>query len=524
MATETEAYTADQLQAMAELEWRRCSKDFFYWAPRYWWINHPTGPMLFEPRPESQAEVLRVWLNGDNSITLKARQIGWSTLVAAYTFWKAFFHDDWHAMFLSKGEREAIQLLSKSIYGHRRLPQWMKDRNPRLEEAQQRMSFENGSQILSLPSANNPARGYTGNLVVVDEFAFLTNPEEAWASIEPVADIGGQLILLSTANGAGNLFHHMWNKATTTDASSFVPSFYGWWAVPNRDQAWYDEKKAELPPWQLEQEYPSNPEEAFIKSGNMVFPFEIVKGIKVSPGRKFNFTYDRLVADPGGPFTIWTEPDDTLAYSMGVDTAEGLGHGDFSVVSVVSSEGEEVAQYAGHCPPDLLAAYAIALGRKYHEALAMIEVNNHGLVTVTTMRNMGYGNIWRRKQPNTINNTFTSEFGYKTTRNTKPLIIEELHKGLRDGMIIHSERTKQELLNYVRDEHGRTGGSPYDDAVMALALANYGRAFVFEPEYMPEDEGPKYNTIEWWLAQMDQSTDPNRGIGRHNVRPKRLIS
>lgn len=81
----------------------------------------------------------------------------------------------------------------------------MLERGPKsLMEHQQRMGFDNGSLITSMPSASDPARGESASLIVVDEWAFLPNPEEAWASIEPVADIGGRIIGLSTANGSGN--------------------------------------------------------------------------------------------------------------------------------------------------------------------------------------------------------------------------------------------------------------------------------------------------------------------------------
>ena len=68
------------------------------------------------------------------------------------------------------------------------------------------MVFDNGSQITSMPSASDPARGESATLIVVDEWAFLPNPEEAWASVEPVADVGGRdrITQLDEAAGAGN--------------------------------------------------------------------------------------------------------------------------------------------------------------------------------------------------------------------------------------------------------------------------------------------------------------------------------
>jgi len=169
-----------------------------------------------------------------------------------------------------------VLLLRKTKYGHKHLPEWMNERGPQsLVDHQQRMGFSNGSQITSMPSASDPARGESATLVVVDEWAFLPNPEEAWASIEPVADVGGRIIGLSTANGSGNFFHKLWTGATTGN-NKFDAMFFPWSASQDRDEAWYEGKIASMLPWQLAQEYPTTPEEAFVRSGNPVFDLDVL--------------------------------------------------------------------------------------------------------------------------------------------------------------------------------------------------------------------------------------------------------
>mgnify|MGYP004259131023 FL=1 len=162
----------------------------------------------------------------------------------------------------------------------------MIERGPKsLVEHQQRMGFDNGSQITSMPSASDPARGESATLIVVDEWAFLPNPEEAWASIEPVADVGGRIIGLSTANGSGNFFHDLW-VGSSTGSNKFSPMFFPWSATEDRGDAWYQDKVQSMLPWQLAQEYPTTPEEAFIRSGNPVFDLDILDemGKYVRPG------------------------------------------------------------------------------------------------------------------------------------------------------------------------------------------------------------------------------------------------
>jgi len=259
-----------------EAEWRRCAEDEPYFLRKYWHIAHPAhGRILFDLR-DAQSEALRNWDNNRYSLTLKARQIGWTTLVAAHQFWLAFFHADQNIIDLSRTERESVLLLRKSKYGFQHMPDWMLARGPvSLVEHQQKMAFDNGSMITSMPSASDPARGESATLVVVDEWAFLPNPEEAWASIEPVADVGGRIIGLSTANGSGNFFHELWVGAETGN-NRFQPMFFPWSASEDRDESWYQSKKDSMLSWQLAQEYPSSAEEAFIKSGNPVFDLDVL--------------------------------------------------------------------------------------------------------------------------------------------------------------------------------------------------------------------------------------------------------
>jgi hypothetical protein len=264
-----------------EAEWRRCVADEPYFLRKYWFIAHPAhGRILFDLRG-AQSEALNRWANNRYSLTLKARQIGWTTLVAAHQFWLAFFHDDQNIIDLSRTERESVLLLKKTKYGFKHMPDWLLERGPdSIVEHQQRMGFSNGSQIASMPSASDPARGESASLVVVDEWAFLPNPEEAWASIEPVADVGGRIIGLSTANGSGNFFHQLWVGATTGN-NRFDAMFFPWSASEDRDISWYESKKDSMLPWQLAQEYPTTAEEAFVRSGNPVFDLDVLERMSI---------------------------------------------------------------------------------------------------------------------------------------------------------------------------------------------------------------------------------------------------
>ena len=203
---------------------------------------------------------------------------------------------------------------------------------------------------------------------------------------------------------------------------------------------------------------------------------------------------------------------------MGVDTAEGLVHGDYSCAQVLDVRaGEQVAVWHGHIPPDTLAHEVYMLALWYNDALTCVESNNHGLTTITQLRHMGHPNLFRKRLLNRSTTKVSQEFGWKTTRTTKPLLIDDLGMALRAGeMRVHDRYTLAELRTYVRSERGSMGGSPHDDRVMALALANEMRQYAFMPEFTAKVDD--YWTVDWFARMVKSDDDPDLRIGQHTVR------
>jgi hypothetical protein len=219
---------------------------------------------------------------------------------------------------------------------------------------------------------------------------------------------------------------------------------------------------------------------------------------------------------------VWERPQSRNAYVLGVDTAEGLGHGDYSVIQVLNvRSGEQVAIWHGHIAPDLLAEEVDNVGRWFNKALCCVESNNHGLTTITELRHLGYPNLFRKRQLNNVNNRIGQEYGWKTTRTSKPLMIDDLSSALRnEELLIRDRHTLAELRTFVRNDKGSMGGSPYDDRVMALALANQMRKYAYEPEYAPEVND--YWTVDWFARlAMNEPDGPTMRIGASTIRGTR---
>lgn len=500
---------------------------FSYFCSNFWFIKHPEkGRTKFELRP-AQLETVSVWLEERYSIVLKARQIGFSTLVSAYAFWLAFFWQDRFIVMLSRTERESVKLLAKAKYGYRFMPQWMKERGPsQTTEHQLKMVFSNESSIESLPSSNDPARGESVYLVIVDEWAFLPNAEEAWASIEPVADVGGRVIGLSTANGSGNFYHQLW-VGSQTGTNKFKGIFFSWAADGERGQDWYESKVANMHPWQLHQEYPSFPEEAFIKSGNPVFDIQMLDDMVIvdsdngyyhlySTGHgEFHYAED-------GELSIWDFPRSEGVYVIGADVAEGLSHGDYSSAHIIdATTGIVCAHWHGRIEPDLFGEMLAELGWWYKNALLGVENNNHGLTTLKAAQKYGYKNLYRQRKLARVRPEATDILGWRTTATSKPLMIDELSASLRDSSIeVYDRLTIAELRTFVRKENGKMAGSPHDDRVISLAIANQMIKYVWLPEYR-QDFAPPTNSLLWWEQHIYGAGGPEKTfLGAHNVRER----
>lgn len=524
---------------LREKEWRRCRGQttadidaFFYWCAHYIKIRTADrGSILFELFPE-QRNIMEVWSTEHYSIVLKARQIGWTTLAAIYALWLCVFWPDQVIVFLSKKESEAIRILNMSIYAYERLPTWMQDRGPkRLTKNKQDIKFANASEIQSLPSKEDPARGHTVTLVVVDEWAFLDNPEDAWASIEPIADVGGRVIGLSTANGVGDFFHDLWMRAKT-GRSQFKPMFYPWHARAGRDDAWYEKKRNELNnrEWMLAQEYPSSEEEAFRKSGRPVFDLDALDKIRaVLPSiGDLNVSAPASKREPlfedrkGGLLKVWELPKVGGRYAIGADTAAGLEHGDYCSAHVLDARtGRVVAHYHARIDPDVFGTDVLAtLGWWFNRALIGVEVNNHGLTTCKALQREMYPNQYYRRSIDTRSQRVQEQVGWYTSTTTKPVMIDDLGAALRDASIIVEDAdTIKELMSYSRDEKGATSGQPFDDRVMSLALARQMMPLAWTDDFAKADEIP-YMSEEWWrlLAEKDDVEGKRPRIGSFNVR------
>lgn len=184
----------------------------------------------------------------------------------------------------------------------------------------------------------------------------------------------------------------------------------------------------------------------------------------------------KIVKRDDGRLSVWADPVPGRKYVIGADVAEGLEHGDYSCSDVLDAvTGRQVAQWHGHIDPDRFGDVNCNLGKRYNNALLGIERNNHGLTTITRIKDLRYKNIYAQEAlDNMYEEGSTGKAGWLTTSKSKPKIIDALAAELRDeDHGICCKETIQEMGSYIIHDDGSLGAQPggYDDRVMARAIA-----------------------------------------------------
>ena len=378
-----------------------------------------------------------------------------------------------------------------------------------------------------------------------------------WTSLMQTLPTGADIIVESTANGVGNLYHDMWLEAKA-GKSDFYPMFFPWFEqdeyqiperegevfIPDEEEKYYMDRhdlSLDQVRWMrytrlnkckgswstFRQEYPANPEEAFLESGNPRFNIkklrdrEIeIKDIKPVVGefkledvdlenkkKGFKVSFAR---DDSGSVKIFHPPQSREngglwrhRYAFGSDVSEGIDRNDnkgknfdtdWNVTSVMDKvfpvendrvvkqvceirNKNELFDYARQifCA---MAYYGRGLEPSYW-GMAGIERNNSGLSVLLFLRSMfrDYGipihRIYHKMTMDATWDTPSENLGWRTTADSKPLIIDAMANRILYGTDgIMSEQAVKECMYYVRDNRGRTNAQQgkHDDEVMSLAI------------------------------------------------------
>lgn len=374
---------------------------------------------------------------------------------------------------------------------------------------------KNSTFYIGSAGARAFGRGDTINNLHLSEFGYYPDQEKFMIAILQAVPAEGRIIIESTANGVGNYFHNLW-RSSKTNEGSFTPHFLPWfelkeYSLPiktsflltpeetqlqqtynltNEQLNWRRHKLKELNGNEdaFTQEFPGNDEEAFIVSGNPIWSPNLLKKYLLKtkdPKMRGDLWggYELFFEEnPKGNIKLWKPPLANHQYCIGADVAEGLEAEtgekttrlDQSCAYVMDKNTAEiVACLYGSFDGDIFGRKLEQLGRFFNTAYIGVERNFQGLTPLTVLRDLNYPSFYYREKLTQPDTPVTKEMGWKTDRYTRPLMIEEGSRWLREERVnIYDPDLIGEMMSFVRypDGQGRAAQGAHDDRVMSFLL------------------------------------------------------
>lgn len=164
----------------------------------------------------------------DRALLLCSRQAGKSLVVAAVALEEALTKPGSTCLLVSASQRQSAELLGK--VRSLALAQRTAIELDALSVLSMRLA--NGSRIVSLPGKAEVVRGFTADLLVLDEASWI--PSSLYQSVRPMLAVsGGRLIALSTPFGRRGWFYDAWSgtepwhrtKVTATEVPRISAEF-----------------------------------------------------------------------------------------------------------------------------------------------------------------------------------------------------------------------------------------------------------------------------------------------------------
>lgn len=512
-------------------------------------------PFVRNPVQEIKAKIKQDIRNNGRLlrlIILKARQFGISTDELMEMLWEASTHENRNCIIATHDPDSTDYLFRVVKRAHEHIPidEW---RPPKKASNAKVLIFEGIDSAIRVGTAgkDNLGSGTTVHRALLSELAkwprtvvdaILTSLLQ---TIPKTMD--SELVIESTANGVGGEYHDLYWGARfqyevflnrgkpdfrcriNPDASKdneysavFIPWFcheeYEMDPEPGFKRT--DEEKALAKTYGLNdvklqwrrhtianecrgsiekfhQEYPSNPQEAFLASGRPVFDVsKLYERISACPNPiafyecitsvgQFVARTPQVEGDTDGLLQVYGEPLAGVPYVVSADVSEGIEIGkgtDFHSADVCEQlTGKQVAHWHGKCPPIEWAVILQFIGYRYNTAWLVPERNNHGTAVVGKLDELKYPSLYFEETPNPPHRP-VKRYGWLTVGgkmgDAKSLIIDGLVQAVNnnyDG--IQCKDTLREMITFKHNKDGSMGAETgrHDDRVMSYAIGQHVR-------------------------------------------------
>lgn len=490
-------------------EYLKCSIDFEYCANKYFQVEDKRK-RKFVPFKllNHQKKLLKKLLGSEkNVITNKYRQSGITTLITAFLAWKLVFEENTKvALVANKLKLGQKELFKKTVDFIKSLPEEIRPNFDEKDSLDHKI-LDNGSELLVVAASEAGLRGFSPNIIFLDEMAFYQFGEQFWTATLPSISMGGRAICVSTPNGRESLFYEIFENAKTKNNDfdyielkwyhddrliSDLEWVFGEERVVEFDEekqkdlilkgykptsTWYREmcKNLNNDPQKISQEIHGE----FGGSGGTVINDDDIFRQEVQ-NIKDPISYEEFDKN----FWIWEHPIENEKYILSSDVSLGIGD-DFSTICIIKiSNMEQVAEYQGKIHPDTLGEIIYNWGMKYNCAYTIVDITGGiGVSTIIKLLDLKYPNLHYSDdiRENFAKNKLTNYSNYDgklagfQISNNRVDIVNTLISVFRDDeIIIHSQRLISEFKKFKniknRADHSR---SSHDDLIWALAMGIY---------------------------------------------------
>ena len=505
------------------LEYTKCMKSTPYALKTYLqtYDNTVQKYVPLELFPD-QVGLVNDYENYNENIALKYRQAGVSTVTAAWASKKLIFaskNKPEKILIIANKLDTAVEVANKIRGFTEQWPSWVGVTFSSEKNSQRHFKLTNGCEIKAVATSKDALRGYTPTILIFDEAAYIEADGDFWAACMASLSTGGKVIVVSTPNGFDPIYYEIYDQALK-GMNEFKISEMVWWKDPryakdlqllnvkdiihyylNRNEyqdveiidysskekdfdeirklvndgyrpssSWYESmvKKLKYDKRKVNQEL----ECAFLGSGDNVIDSNIIENIKST-----------MIKDPvnkmiGGSLWIWKEPEIGHKYIMGVDVSRGDSE-DYSTFQILDfTTREQVAEYVGKIPPDILAEICYKWAMMYSAFIVVDITGGMGVTTSRKLQELGYKDLYTdgldatnrwKWDPKTQDKIPGLNFNNKRVQ-----IIAMFEEYLRHGLIIRSNRLLNEMNTFIyingRPDHQK---GQHDDLIMSIAMAVY---------------------------------------------------
>ncbi len=434
-------------------------------------------------------------------VVLKPRQIGYSTANAAHTFWVTYSaREPIKTLIATDCDKTSDALFAKIRTFNEELPYSLQRKLRR--STQREIIYDDtaaGIQCL-MAGGKSKGKGFTYQRLIAEEMAFWDNAEFNWASLNAVLHEGPfkETVIISTPNGAGNLFHKQVIAAQAAQARgepgvAFI--FTPWSSHPTYQKApppdWRpnadEEALADRYALSLEQlywrhqkiwavdgigadlfptHYPLTVDEGFESPAGCWFDHDFLKSISAEMEPRYGHLK--------GEYRIYRKPATGERYAIGADPSWCDGS-DEATAAVLDSRGRLAAVLAmskggEELYGERLADLAFAYGDRRRSARVLTESNKGGAgsVVIKTLKKRG---VWLWTDPDRESPRFGKDWLNTNASNHEGYAhLRQMINGdaltLYDCLLLNQ-------LKHIRQEDGTIEGRDGvpDDLADALMLA-----------------------------------------------------